>query len=208
MEKYTLITGACGGLGRAFVKMIASAGENLVLVGTSKSKLDDLIKENKDTSLRECLDADIIDYMIDEEADANDFTYLFEGADGKTNEALRKSLEEAGIDLTSLQIHEISMPSADKAERLVEMTDFGEKQDIVVKMWTRVKALPLGIEVIIFSICLVIAIVGMIAYSIYKKVENKKLVAGKIEQMGNSTAAVSGNFFSNISTKIQNCILK
>ena len=48
MEKYTLITGACGGLGRAFVKMIASAGENLVLVGTSKSKLDDLIKENKE----------------------------------------------------------------------------------------------------------------------------------------------------------------
>ena len=30
------------------------------------------------------LSADIIDYMIDEEAEANDFTYLFEGADGKT----------------------------------------------------------------------------------------------------------------------------
>ncbi len=155
------------------------------------------------------LSADIIDYMIDEEAEANDFTYLFEGADGKTNDALRKSLEEAGIDLTSLQIHEISMPSADKAERLVEMTDFGEKQDIVVKMWTRVKALPLGIEVIIFSICLVIAIVGMIAYSIYKKVENKKLVAGKMEEIGeNSNSTNNFSILSNCQSKIKDYYTK
>ena len=75
------------------------------------------------------------------------------------------------------------------------MTDFGEKQDIVVKMWTRVKALPLGIEVIIFSICLVIAIVGMIAYSIYKKVENKKLVAGKMEEIGENSIAQTTSLF-------------
>jgi short-subunit dehydrogenase len=42
MEKWTLITGACGGLGRAFVNECASNGENLVLTGTSNEKLEAL----------------------------------------------------------------------------------------------------------------------------------------------------------------------
>ena len=41
----TLITGACGGLGRAFVKILAQNKENLVLTGTSKDKLDLLLKD-------------------------------------------------------------------------------------------------------------------------------------------------------------------
>lgn len=45
MEKYTLITGACGGLGRAFVKECASEGKNLILTGTSEKKLNALIEE-------------------------------------------------------------------------------------------------------------------------------------------------------------------
>ena len=45
MKKYTLITGACGGLGRAFVNECAKAKENLVLVGTSQKKLDLLLKD-------------------------------------------------------------------------------------------------------------------------------------------------------------------
>ena len=48
MEKYTLITGACGGLGRAFVKQIADQKNNLVLVGTSQKKLDLLSDDFKD----------------------------------------------------------------------------------------------------------------------------------------------------------------
>lgn len=45
-KKYcTLITGACGGLGRAFVKILAKNQENLVLVGTSQVKLDRLLKD-------------------------------------------------------------------------------------------------------------------------------------------------------------------
>lgn len=43
----TLITGACGGLGRAFVKLLAEKKENLVLVGTSQKKLDVLIEDFK-----------------------------------------------------------------------------------------------------------------------------------------------------------------
>ena len=41
----TLITGACGGLGRAFVKILAEKKENLILTGTNKSKLDTLLKD-------------------------------------------------------------------------------------------------------------------------------------------------------------------
>lgn len=47
MEKTycTLITGACGGLGRAFVKILADKKENLILTGTSQKKLDELKKD-------------------------------------------------------------------------------------------------------------------------------------------------------------------
>ena len=117
---------------------------------------------------------EIIDYMSDDTVDANDFTYLFEDKAGKISEENLKLIQQYkndyGIDFTSLQIPEITMPSTNIADRLVEMTDFGEKQDIVVKMWTRVKALPLGLEVKIFSVCLLIAIIAIIAYSIYKKI--------------------------------------
>lgn len=45
-KKYcTMITGACGGLGRAFVKLLAKKQENLVLVGTNREKLDKLLAD-------------------------------------------------------------------------------------------------------------------------------------------------------------------
>ena len=47
-QKYcTLITGACGGLGRAYVKLLAKNRENLILVGTSQKKLDNLFEDFK-----------------------------------------------------------------------------------------------------------------------------------------------------------------
>ena len=42
---YTLITGACGGLGRAFVTECAKNNENLFLIGTSEEKLSKLMTE-------------------------------------------------------------------------------------------------------------------------------------------------------------------
>ena len=42
---YTLITGACGGLGRAFVSECARGKENLILIGTSEKKLESLMTE-------------------------------------------------------------------------------------------------------------------------------------------------------------------
>lgn len=49
MEKKncTLITGACGGLGRAFVKILSEKKENLILTGTSQEKLDLLLNDFK-----------------------------------------------------------------------------------------------------------------------------------------------------------------
>lgn len=45
MEKYTLITGACGGLGKALVAECAKAKENLILSGTSEKKLSALLND-------------------------------------------------------------------------------------------------------------------------------------------------------------------
>lgn len=47
-KNFTLITGACGGLGKSFVKLCAKNNENLLLTGTSLSKLEKFVKENKD----------------------------------------------------------------------------------------------------------------------------------------------------------------
>lgn len=44
---YTLITGACGGLGRAFTELAAKNKENLILTGTSEKKLSALLEEFK-----------------------------------------------------------------------------------------------------------------------------------------------------------------
>ena len=48
MEKCILITGACGGLGKAFVCECAKEKRTLVLTGTSQKKLDALLEELKD----------------------------------------------------------------------------------------------------------------------------------------------------------------
>ena len=48
MEKCILITGACGGLGKAFVKECAKENKTLVLTGTSQKKLDALLEELKE----------------------------------------------------------------------------------------------------------------------------------------------------------------
>ena len=47
MDLYTLITGATGGLGRAFVFECASRGDNLVLTGTNQTKLETIVNDVK-----------------------------------------------------------------------------------------------------------------------------------------------------------------
>lgn len=45
MENYTLITGATGGLGGSFARLCGKRGDNLLLTGTKKEKLENLKKE-------------------------------------------------------------------------------------------------------------------------------------------------------------------
>ena len=47
-QNYTLITGACGGLGQSFVKLCAAEKNNLILTGTSQKKLDALLFNLRD----------------------------------------------------------------------------------------------------------------------------------------------------------------
>lgn len=47
MEFYSLITGATGGLGKAFVLECASRGDNLVLTGTNQAKLEMITQQIK-----------------------------------------------------------------------------------------------------------------------------------------------------------------
>ena len=44
-EKWALVTGASGGVGKEIAKILAKKGWNLVLVARSESKLSDLSKE-------------------------------------------------------------------------------------------------------------------------------------------------------------------
>jgi len=47
MEFYSLITGATGGLGRAFVFECAKRGDNLLLTGSNQTKLDKIVNDVK-----------------------------------------------------------------------------------------------------------------------------------------------------------------
>lgn len=71
-NSYTLITGACGGLGRAFVELLLDSGENLVLIGTSQAKLakleqdfaQSLSKVKYQTFVMNLADSNSIDSLI------------------------------------------------------------------------------------------------------------------------------------------------
>ncbi len=136
MEKYTLITGACGGLGRAFVKMIASAGENLVLVGTSKSKLDDLIKENKE----QFNSVKVLDFVCNL-ADEKDRLKLVNFIKEK-NIQINKIINNAGViiegDMIKFEDDEIlkavevnCVGTLDLTQKLIKMRDENEKFEVL-----------------------------------------------------------------------------
>lgn len=47
MKNYTLLTGATGGLGHSFAKLLASNGHNLIITGTNETKLNTLYESLK-----------------------------------------------------------------------------------------------------------------------------------------------------------------
>ena len=54
-NKFTVLTGACGGLGQAFSKELVSAGNNLIITGTSQAKIDAFIAELKKINPKVCV---------------------------------------------------------------------------------------------------------------------------------------------------------
>lgn len=84
-DKYTLITGACGGLGQSFVKILAEKGENLLLTGTNQAKLDKLTQKYEE--LFKTLKIK---------------TFVLNLADAKNRAALIEFLNENNIEISKL----------------------------------------------------------------------------------------------------------
>ena len=87
----TLITGACGGLGRAFVKILAENKENLILTGTSTEKLDLLMSEFKNEF--ENIFVKTVVYNLSKKEDIN---HLIEEIN-TNNLAINKLINNAGV---------------------------------------------------------------------------------------------------------------
>lgn len=90
---YTLITGACGGLGGAFVKLLAERGEKLFLTGRSEERLCSLVSD-----LREKYSDLEVEYCPCDIGDAQSRKTLFDFADGK-GMAFSRLVYVAGADI-------------------------------------------------------------------------------------------------------------
>ncbi|MCX4384689.1 MAG: SDR family NAD(P)-dependent oxidoreductase [Clostridia bacterium] len=89
---YTLITGACGGLGGAFVRVLAERGEPLFLTGRSDEKLKTLSEK-----LQEEFKGISIKYRACDLTSESDRKAFFEYADGE-NIKLSRLVYVAGVD--------------------------------------------------------------------------------------------------------------
>lgn len=109
-NNYTLITGATGGLGKAFVKEFAKLGHNLFLTGTTTAKLESLkseiLSENETLNiitfacdLSKSEDRDLLIGYIDSQGICIDYLvnnagYITEGSIAKANsETLMKCID-------------------------------------------------------------------------------------------------------------------
>ncbi len=92
MKRYSLITGACGGLGSAFVEILAERKEPLYLTGTSEARLISL-----QTRLRERFPQTEVKICSADLSDARSRAALFEQVD-KDRIRFRRLIYVAGID--------------------------------------------------------------------------------------------------------------
>lgn len=90
-EKFTIITGACGGLGQSFVKLLAEAGDNLLLTGTSEKKLKALVENNAEM----LKNIKVLTFVLNL-ADAENRKKLIEFVD-KNNIEVNKLVNNAGV---------------------------------------------------------------------------------------------------------------
>ena len=136
MEKYTLITGACGGLGRSFVTECAKLKENLVLVGTSQKKLDVLVSD-----FSEMFNGLKIETCVCNLGKSEDRKHLVEFLDKKEIE-ISKLINNAGViiegDLLKFSDEEISnavevncIGTLDLTKKLLHRRNENEKFEVL-----------------------------------------------------------------------------
>lgn len=87
----TLITGACGGLGRAFVEILAEKKENLILTGTNREKLNKLLEDFK--GLFEGLFVKTIVFDLSKKEDRNNLLVEI----NSSNLVVNKLINNAGL---------------------------------------------------------------------------------------------------------------
>lgn len=133
---YTLITGACGGLGRAFVKLLAEKEENLVLVGTNQKKLDALVADFK-----EAFEGLMVKTFVCNLGKAEDRKKLIEDLD-KNKIIVNKLINNAGViiegDLLKFSDEEIAnavevncIGTLDLTKKLLERRDEASKFEVL-----------------------------------------------------------------------------
>ena len=132
----TLITGACGGLGREFVKLLAAKKENLVLVGTNQNKLAALIEDFK-----EIFEDLTIKTYVCNLADKNDRQSLIENLK-KEDFVVNKLINNAGViiegDLLKFSDEKIAnavevncIGTLDLTKKIIEARDESQKLEIL-----------------------------------------------------------------------------
>lgn len=135
-NSFTLITGACGGLGKAFVKLCAKNKENLVLLGTSMKKLERFAEENQE--ILDGLTIKLVKCNLTEKLDRENVkTFLIEN-----NIKINKLINNAGIiiegDLKKFDDEQIvntvevnCVGTIDLTKKLLEIRDETQKFEVL-----------------------------------------------------------------------------
>lgn len=140
MKNFTLITGACGGLGGAFVRECLKNNENLLLIGTNKEKLEKLILNLEQEFAETIKSLDILTFVCDISSKENRLS-LIEFIN-KNNVCVNKLINNAGLiiegDLLRFEDDEIinaievnCIGTLDLTQKIIKICDDSQKLEIL-----------------------------------------------------------------------------
>lgn len=138
MKNFTLITGACGGLGKSFVKLCLN--ENLLLIGTSEKKLRELIDELDSEFVEELKNTEIKTFVCDLASQENRIALITFIQDNNIN--VNKLINNAGLiiegDLLRFEDDEIlkavevnCIGTLDLTQKIIKIRDENQKLEIL-----------------------------------------------------------------------------
>lgn len=140
MKNYTLITGACGGLGQSFVRLCLKNNENLLLSGTNQEKLDAL-EQNLKKEFNEELEKVEIKTIVCDLSDKKSRTGIIEFIN-KNKICVNKLINNAGLiiegDLLKFEDDEIlkaieinCIGTLDLTQKIIKNRDKKQKLEIL-----------------------------------------------------------------------------